>query len=385
MNVPIHPYHLHAARLLPDSPVTPGKDLPLEVSGQPATYYWKDTIHAGSYVHPAQQFSLSVDRARLNRWADTGAQMLAAGVAIPINCDHSHRARDVVGYVKAFRLDGDRLLALCQFIGDDAALMAARNLVSVGIDPHFTDGQARQWGEAIVHLALTPVPVVPNQGEFVQASLANSEDTLLLSEETPPSADEQLCLACTPEQLAALCELIPGGADITPSDCITRVVQHLRSAANSDEEVDDSGDSELAAQLSAAGRRIAELSARLPPVLGEEGEAAMVESATARFDAAVACGGLSPAARDRLIATLVRNGDGKTNLIALSRSANSREDRALALTVADILIDNQPIEPGERTGLQALARPVPGEESSPIEQLRQYMTKMASVSGISAK
>jgi hypothetical protein len=307
--------------------------------------------------------------------------MLAAGVAIPINCDHSDRARDVVGYVKAFRLDGDHLLALCQFIGDDAALMAARNLVSVGIDPHFTDGQARQWGEAIVHLALTPVPVVPNQGEFVQASLANSEDTLLLSDETPRLADAGPWVACTPEQLAALSELIPGGADITPVDCITRVIQHLRSAADSDEEDEDASDSELAAQLSAARQRIAELSARLPPTLGEDAEAAMVESATARFDAAVACGGISPAARDRLIATLVRSGDGKANLIALSRSANSRADRALALAVADILIDNQPIEPGERTGLQALARPVPGEESSPIEQLQRYMTRIASVSG----
>ena len=306
--------------------------------------------------------------------------MLAAGVAIPINCDHSDRARDVVGYVKAFKLDGDRLLALCQFIGDDAALMAARNLVSVGIDPHFTDGQARQWGEAIVHLALTPVPVVPNQGEFVQASLANSEDTLLLSGEVPQASDDGLWLASTAQQLAALRDLIPGGADITPLDCVTRVIQHLRSAANAQQE-DDASDGELAAELSAARQRIAELSARLPPALGEEAEAAMVESATARFDAAVACGGLSPDARDRLIATLVRNQDGKANVIALSRSANSRADRALALAVADILIDNHPIEPGERTGLQALARLVPGEESAPIEQLRQYMTRMASVSG----
>ena len=58
--------------------------------------------------------------------------MLAAGVAIPINCDHSEAARDVVGYVKQFKLDRDRLLGLCQFIGDDAALTAARNSVSWG-------------------------------------------------------------------------------------------------------------------------------------------------------------------------------------------------------------------------------------------------------------
>jgi hypothetical protein len=375
MNALIHPFHLHASRRSPDAPVTPTDDLPPEISGQPATYYWKDTIHAGNYVHPVRQFSLIVDRARLGRWADTGAAMLAAGVAIPINCDHSDRARDVVGYVKQFKLDGDRLLALCQFIGDDAALVAARNLVSVGIDPDFTDGHARQWGEAIVHLALTPVPVVQNQGGFVEASLATPGDTLLLANDEPESTENQLWLACTPEQLAALGDLLPGGADVTPADCVTRIIQHLRTLADNDE---DDGD-ELATELSAARQRIAELSARLPPALGEEAEAAMVESATSRFDAAVARGGLSPAARDRLIATLVKSHDGKANLLALSRSSSSRADRALALAVADILVDNLPIDPGERTGLQTLARPVPGEESSPIEQLREYMTRVASV------
>lgn len=377
MNAPIHPFHLHASHRSPDAPVTASENLPPEVSGQPATYYWKDTIHSGSYVHPARQFSLNVDRARLVRWADTGAAMLAAGLAIPINCDHSDRARDVVGYVKQFKLDGDRLLALCQFIGDDAALVAARNLVSVGIDPQFTDGQARQWGEAIVHLALTPVPVVPNQGGFVEASLATPDDTLLLANDTAESTSDQVWLACTPEQLAALGDLLPGGTDVTPNDCVTRIIQHLRTL----EQMPDDDGEELATELSAARQRIAELSARLPPALGEEAEAAMVESATARFDTAVARGGLSPAARDRLVATLVKSHDGKANLIALSRANSPRADRALALAVADILIDNQPIEPGERTALQALARPVPGEDASPIEQLRQYMTRVASVSG----
>jgi hypothetical protein len=49
--------------------------------------------------------------------------------------------------------------------------------------------------------------------------------------------------------------------------------------------------------------------------------------------------------------------------------------------VADILLENRPIALGESTGLQAFSRPIPGDESSPIEQLRQYMTKVASVSG----
>ncbi|MGD1275675.1 MAG: hypothetical protein ABR964_00455 [Tepidisphaeraceae bacterium] len=331
------PFHLHAQQVSADSQVEPSDGLPAEVSGQPATYFWKEVIHIGNYVHPTRGYSLNVDADRLQSWAETGTEMLAAGVPIPINCDHSDRARDVVGYVKQFKLDGDRLLALCQFIGPDAALTAARNWVSVGIHPDFTDGQARQWGEAIVHLALTPVPVVPNQGQVVSASRdADGGDTLVL--------------------LQTLAE----NEEVSPS-------------------ADVHGD--LESQLAAAQQRIAELSARLPPALSDEAQQAMVEAAIAKFDAAVAGGGLSPAARDRLVATLVKNENGSANVLALSRLSNPQGDRCLALSIAEILLDNRPINTGEKTGLQSMARVAPGEESSAIEQLRQYMTKVASVTG----
>jgi hypothetical protein len=175
--------------------------------------------------------------------------MLAAGVPIPINCDHSDQARDVVGYVKQFKLDGDRLLALCQFIGSDAALTAARNSVSVGINPDFIDGQARNWGEAIVHLALTPVPVVPDQGQFIAASQKSPEsDTLVLSNEaTPdqvPQTTEIAAVVCTAEQLAQLQQLISGGEDLTPDDCIARIIQFLQDPSDEDDEEDDEDEDE---------------------------------------------------------------------------------------------------------------------------------------------
>jgi hypothetical protein len=353
----------------------PAGDLPAEVAGQPATYLWKDMIHTGEYVHPTRKFSLAVDRKRLGRWAEAGQRMLAAGVAVPVNCDHSDAARDVVGYVKEFKLDDDRLLGLCQFIGDDAALTAARNLVSVGIDPNFTDGQARQWGEAIVHLALTPIPVVPDQDQFVEAAEDDSSPDLVLVAESSDQDDDpgEMALPCTAEQLQTLRGLI--GDDFDAENGITRILQWMQSA-----EPDDPAE-DLQAELASAREQLMQLSARLPPVMPDEAQAALVESATAKFDAAVLRGSLSPAARDKLVATLVESREGQANVIALSRAASGGGDRSLALAVGDILLDNIPVELGERTGLQAMARHIPGEESSPIEQLRQYMTKIASVSG----
>jgi hypothetical protein len=376
------PFKLHAPSLSPDSAVTPSDDLPAEVAGKPASYFWKDMIHSGNYVHPERGFSLAVDRDRLKRWAKTGQELLAAGVAIPINCDHSDAARDVVGYVKEFKLDGDRLLGLCQFIGDDAALMAARNLVSVGIDPDFTDGEARQWGEAIVHLALTPVPVVPDQDQFVQMpnpGAPGSDD----AEGQMPNDEDEAGLRCTAEQFQKLRELI--GEDASAEDCVSRIIERLQSPEDSDssEVVAPLADAslDLQAELAAAREEIFHLSSRVPQQLPPEAESAIAESATAKFDSAVNRGFLSPAARDQLVTMLVRGGDGRANIFALSRAANPRGDRCLAMAIADVLLDNEPIPLGERTGLQAMSRQTPGDESSPIDQLRNYMTKIASVSG----
>jgi hypothetical protein len=338
MTQTIKPFNLRALILSPDTAQPPGENLPTEVAGQPASYFWKDLIHAGAYVHPETKVPLDVNGARLNRWAETGRQMLSSGVAIPINCDHSDAARDVVGYVKEFKVDGDRLLALCQFIGEDAALLAARNLVSVGIDPDFTDGEARKWGEAIVHLALTPVPVVPDQDQFGEA------------EELPAQPESQ-------------------GAD-DPGDS---------GEGGGQAPSEDAGAEKLKMELASPKQEILRLSTRLPRELPAEARSAIAESAAAKFDLAVERGVLSPAARERLVEALVGDKHDPP-LITLSRAGNAEGGRCLALAVADILLDNTPLVLGEATGLQALPRHIPGDESAGgIEQLCDYMTRVASV------
>jgi hypothetical protein len=374
MSQKIKPFNLRGLILSAGSALAPSEDLPGEVAGQPVSYFWKDLIHAGNYLHPSKEFSLVVDQDRLKRWTDTGREMIDAGVAIPINCDHSDAARDVLGYVKEFKLDGDRLLGLCQFIGEDAALMAARNLVSIGIDPDFVDGEAREWGEAVVHLALTPVPVVQDQDQFVQLPVA---DCQLLNE------GKVAALACTAEQFQTLCELI--GRPVSADDCVARIIEQLREADEADSSVVETSSAEagpdLKIDLAMAREEILRLSSRLPPSMPVEAQAAIAEAATGKFDAAVARGVLSPGARDQLVATLVQGGDGRGNVMTLSRAANPSGDRCLAMAIAEILLDSEPVPLGERTGLQAMSRQVPGEESSSMDYLRNYMTKIASVAG----
>jgi hypothetical protein len=157
-------YYLHAAAPL----AAAGADqLPKEVNGQPAAYFWADGIRAGRYVHPAGAFELHVDEQRLNNWAANFHRMKAAGVDVPVPVDHSTSARDNLGYIVDVKRDGDTLKLLHQLIGDDAIKLAARNKVLLGIDPMFRDGTGQMFGDCIVHSSLTPIPVVPGQEGFV--------------------------------------------------------------------------------------------------------------------------------------------------------------------------------------------------------------------------
>ena len=120
---------------------------------------------------------------------------------------------------------------------------------------------------------------------------------------------------------------------------------------------------------------------RASPIIPPEATAAVIALATARFDAAVERGCLSPVARDRLLAALVKSEEGVANLITLSLNSSEGGNKSLAMTIADILLDNPPVKLGQATCLQSLSRLVPGQEQSPVDQLREYMTKVASVSG----
>ncbi len=146
--------------------------LPDRVSDLPAFYYWKDAIVAGSYVHPAGRFSLDITRDRLDGFVATFNRMKENGVGVPILMDHAATASATLGWIVELKREGDKLLELHQFLGESAREIGLRNKVSLGIDPHFVDGKGNEYGEAIVHSAVTPIPVVPGQGDFMPLELS---------------------------------------------------------------------------------------------------------------------------------------------------------------------------------------------------------------------
>ena len=297
--------------------VTLGQGWPGRVSGLPAFYYWKDAIRTGTYAHPSGRYSLSVTRDRLDGYARTFSAMRANGVGVPILMDHAPTAAATLGWIVAVRRDGDRLLELHQFLGEQARDTGLRNHVSLGIDPDFVDGRGVRYGEAIVHSAVTPVPVVPGQDEFEAATSA----------ELAGGGRATVALSLIGEQSPAAPPRDPPSEVVALSSIEEPAAEPLGSVA----------DSTLMLSL-------------------------LHDAAAARRDLAVARGGIDPATGDALLDLLTG-----TPTIGLSRTAGGR---TLAAAVFDALSTNRPVPLGERTGPQSagrlhlLARAVPGAEVS---------------------
>ncbi len=301
-----------------------GLGLPSRVSGLPAFYYWKDAIVVGSYVHPAGRFSLDVTRQRLDGYAENFQKMKNNGVGVPILMDHTQSAAATLGWIVDVKRRGDRLIELHQFLGESARDIGLRNKVSLGIDPNFVDGKGVRYGEAIVHSAVTPVPMVPDQGTFEsaeEAAMSQEGDGVIV--------------------LSLACESKPA-ADIPPQPPV--------------------------AQPAAPAISPSQPAVELQMAMG-----ALADAAAAKRDLAVARGGVDPAVADELFALLVRASDGALNTLMLSRHGGQGP---VALMVFDILARNQPTAMGEATAIQILSRPVPGEDADRL-LLQERMIALA--------
>lgn len=341
------------------------RSLPKEIAGQPCTYLWKDVISVGDYKHPHDKWELHVTPDQLTQWAGTGNQMIAAGIPIPINTDHSDAAKQCVGYVKGFKVKGQRLYTLCQLIGADAPLLAARNMVSVGIETRFIDSQEKNWGQVIYHIALTPIPLIPNQSPFLKAASLHKKIFLFSAEGKEQPTGEQThmhTLKCSQETLDQLHKLVPGLSDSHDDDKIARIAQHIHSL-NAD--MDSEGMPEMSASLAPEATieiptaeeveaTAAKLLTAATPVehkeltLNPDLREAMVELVSTKLETAFEKGAIDRNTKSKLLSLF------EPNDLAFIKASTSQ--KSLALSVVDVLLENKPIEVKEKSGLQVLSK-----------------------------
>jgi hypothetical protein len=345
--------------------------LPETIGGLPAFYYWKDALTSGRYVHPTKQFSLKVTPQRLAALARNFHEMKQAGIAVPILADHAERADSALGFIVDVKVENGWLRELHQFLGPEARDLGLRNGVSLGLAPAYVDGRGRNWGEAIAHSALTPLPVVAGQGPFEAAKPAESGIwTLAMTDEEDESSaadppddagrdDTEDAIAAppdpanpaapdgpfilTPQQMDRLRQLIPD-ADVLDAATLVDRLLDLLEAANEEAGQEAETAAQAPTNLSSANDAVAKVQRQMLQI---------------RRNLLVERGALTPAAADALMAAMLPASGSTAGVVTLSNA--SQDATNLAGAVFDALEHNHPAPQGELSGLQALARVPPGD------------------------
>ncbi len=135
--------------------------------GTPVQQFTKDAIRVGAYRHPVDSWEMVVTPQDLQQWAATFNAMKANGVRVPLVEDHYVSAATTLGYVDDMYADGDVLMFNCTVEGAEQIAAVKRiDQVSINIERDCVDGKGVEYGPAITHIALTPIPVVPGQSSF---------------------------------------------------------------------------------------------------------------------------------------------------------------------------------------------------------------------------
>jgi hypothetical protein len=141
-------------------------------NGIPTKVFRKDLIRLGHYKHPLGLWDLDVTDERMNKWVEAFEKMKANGVLVPLSGSHIPSSDNHLGYIKNMSVEDGKLYAQAVITGDEAITKAYRvNQVSIGLERNKKDSQGVEYGEAIGHVALTPVPVVTDQEEFRELNM----------------------------------------------------------------------------------------------------------------------------------------------------------------------------------------------------------------------
>jgi hypothetical protein len=343
----------------------------------PVTYLDKDVIETGDYIHPqtGQKFSVSGDR--LDRWVKTFDAMRSAGIEIPAPTDHSSHARDNLGFIVAAKRVGNRLRLTHQVIGEDAVAVAMRNRASIRLEPDYVDEKGKRWGEAIVHSAFTPVPVVSGMGSFQPFAASRDPEAAPVYQLARELGDQVMLTEEHKSKIRALA--VKAGKTQDQANALTdeqSIAFLLESAGTAETKVTEASTAlsrvelerdELKRNLEA---KTIELSRSTPRQIDTDVLRDRADTFSDKIDLLAERGKITPAQQTKAKG-LLKDAAGAPSALMLSRNG---DDAYPIQKVLDVLVEGNPAPAtGTKTGIQ-LSREVPGDvkkDASYEEGLKQ--------------
>lgn len=348
----------------------------------PVTYLDKDVIEVGEYIHPqtGQRFNVTGDR--IDRWVKTFDAMRGAGIEIPAPTDHSTSARNNLGFIVAARRVGSRLRLTHQVIGEDAVATAMRNRASIRLEPDYVDEKGKRWGEAIVHSAFTPVPVISGMGGFEPFNASRSTDGTLIYQLARDFTGDDVML--NDDQKAKIRALaVKAGKTQDQANALTdeqSIAFLLDSAGTADTKVTEAATAlsrvenerdELKRNLEA---KTIELSRATPRQIDPDVLRDRADTFSEKIDLLAERGKITPAQQTKAKA-LLKDAAGAPSALMLSRNG---DDAYPIQKVLDVLVEGNPAPPvGSRTGVQSLElhRHTPDDNGDQLDRQAQLLAE----------
>lgn len=313
-------------------------------------------ISNGTYIHPSANWTLDVDTERLSSWADTFKKMQSNGVSVPLVSSHDAKdsPEDFLGYVTDMYVDDSGGLSGTVNLRGSKAIEDAQRVsqVSIELEEGFRDGKGVSYGEAISRVALTPNPVVPNQGGF-EAIAASRLQTLTLSR-----GKEHMLNQKDLSRIAALL----GDENITSDDALDKLEAKI-AEFNSTEE--------LQTKLTASLKQVETLKASSIPTNSNEVLTDRAELYKEQLSALVSGGQITKAESEYWAES------GLTNKVLMSARDGEQPDMKKILSV----LKDRPaiVEFGTKTGSQSAVLDSKVDNGGFNQEIHNEMLQMAGV------
>lgn len=191
----------------------------LVLSADGSRAYYKELIYEGDFFNlGGDKKKFSVTERDIDEWIQTGSQMLANGLRIPLPLEHTEDPSKNMGFVLGFAKtrkqlrdgrDVAALLAKIQFRDPEAEKLALSTDVSIFSPEKVIDGMGRTYKNPVKHVALTNYPVIPDLAPFraiVASMTSRGDDTMLrsLAEKLGIAADDSTDEAALEEKILQL-------------------------------------------------------------------------------------------------------------------------------------------------------------------------------------
>lgn len=138
----------------------------------------KEVIKLGRYVKGNKGKPFEITAAVLNNWVAQFREMRKNGDKVPVPLGHKVTAETNRGWVKELFVDGDVLVMTAELFDKDVANLVKRNDVSLFSPPEWISGKGNRYVQPILHIALTPTPVVPGLDEFRPLAASFGDDDM---------------------------------------------------------------------------------------------------------------------------------------------------------------------------------------------------------------